>query len=145
MGDIHVGTAGNRSYRATQLRIEGTADFLERKRICNEDLEEARASWHTADENLRKLEQHKDNPQIAEVYGRQENIRNLAEIKVNNLKRRLDALVAEERATRRHKIFVDRVYPNVTISIGGVNQIIRQDMRPSVFALRHGAVQVIPH
>ena len=143
MGDIRVGVVGNRTYRATHLRIEGTPDFLSRKRACNEDLEEARATWHAANENMRRLEVHKDNPQVREVMSHQQSIMNLTEIKIENLKKKLDDLVLEEKSTERHRIFADRMYPNVSVSIGGFTQVIHQDLRDVVFALKSGEIKLV--
>lgn len=143
MGDIRVGAVGNRTYRATQLRIEGTPDFIARKRACNEDLEQARTTWHAAEENVRRLEVHKNNPQVAEVLAHQSSIMNLTEIKIMNLKKKLDDLMLEEDATRRHRIYADRVYPNVTLSIGGASHVVQQDMRDTVFALKGGQLRLV--
>ncbi|MBD5559203.1 MAG: DUF342 domain-containing protein [Clostridia bacterium] len=143
MGDIRVGVAGNRTYRSTHLRIEGTPDFLARKRACNEDLEDARATRKAAEENIRKLEPHKNNPQVAEVLSHQTSIMNLSDIKITNLKKKLDDLILEEKATERHRIFADRMYPNVSVAIGGFALVIHQELRHAVFALRQGEIRMI--
>lgn len=143
MGDIHIGTLGNRTYRASQVRIQQTRDFLERKARCNSELEEARDAWKTADENVARLEAFRDNPQVAEIMSHQESLLNLADIKITNLKMHLNEFSEKERDMETRRIYIKHAFPNSNLGICGSAMVLHQEIKYGVFAFQKGEIKMV--
>lgn len=143
MGDIHIGTLGNRTYRASQVRIQQTRDFTERKARCNADLEEARDAWKSADENVSRLEAFRGNPQVAEILSHQESLLNLADIKITNLKLHLNEYSEKERDMETRRIYINHAFPNSSLGICGSNMVLQNEVRYAVFAFKKGSIKMV--
>lgn len=143
MGDIRIGTLGNRTYRASQIRIQQTRDFLERKARCNADLEEARDAWKSADENVARLDAFRDNPQVAEIVSHQESLLNLADIKITNLKLHLNEFADKERDMETRRIYIKHAFPNGNLGICGSAMVLHQEIKFGVFAYKKGEIKMV--
>lgn len=143
MGDIRIGTLGNRTYRASQIRIQQTRDFMERKSRCNADLEEARDAWKTADENVSRLDAFRDNPQVAEIVSHQESLLNLADIKITNLKLHLNEFSEKERDMETRRIYLKHAFPNSNLGICGSAMVLHQEIKFGVFAYKKGQIKMV--
>lgn len=143
MGDVHIGTLGNRTYRASQVRIQQTRDFQERKARCNADLEEARDAWKSADENVSRLEAFRNTPQVAEILSHQESLLNLADIKITNLKLHLNEYSEKERDMETRRIYVKHAFPNTSLAICGSAMVLQQEIRYGVFAFKKGQIKMV--
>lgn len=136
MGDIRVRAAGNRAYRATTLALEPTEAFLSRKNKCSYELDTVRAEWQSVESGMRPLIEHRDNPRVAEVLARQAALLIELQERISELKAQLDSLEAMERATRHHRIYTSRAYPNVVVRISGRSLKVNSEYFNATFGIR---------
>lgn len=143
MKEIAVTTVGNRSYRATELRIEQTPRFRERMERCAADVEATRESIRVANSNISRLAANQNNPQARTVLQSQRSMLSMAKIKLENLERRLEELTMKAQDVSRGKISADTAHPNVTIAIGDEAIVLQNEARYATFVLRNHVIEMV--
>lgn len=143
MGEIVVTTAGNRSYRATEVRIEQTPRFRERLERCAADLEATKESVRVSNGNISRLVANQNNPQARAALQSQRSMLNMAKIKLENLEKRFEELTIKAHDISRGKITADTAHPNVTIAIGDESMVLQNEVRYATFVLRNHEIEMV--
>lgn len=143
MGEINVTTVGNRSYRATELRIAQTPRFRERLERCAKDLEAARESVRVGNANISRLVANQGNAQVRAALQSQRGMLSIANTKLENLQRRYEELSMKAESVMRGKISVDTGHPNVTIAIGDESLVLQNEVRYATFILRNHEIEMV--
>lgn len=142
MAEICVTTVGNRSYRATEVRIGETPRFRERMERCSKDLETARESIKQANSNIAKLRNSPDNLKVRQAIQSQRAMLNMANMKAENLQRKYDELAHKASEVSRGRISADMAHPNVTIAIGNQSLVLQNEARYATFILRDHEIEM---
>lgn len=142
MAEISANTIGNRSYRATEVRIGQTPRFTERLERCSADLEATKEAIQTAQNNISRLVKVKHDPKAKAALESQRGLVGMSQIKLENLERRYAELEEKARGVARGRISVDTAHPNVTITIGNESMVLQHEARYAVFVLRDHEIEM---
>lgn len=143
MGDIRVTTIGNRSYRATEVRVGVTPKFRERLDRCTNDLKTTRETIKQGKANISKLVGQAGNPKADAALSSQKSLLNMATMKLEKLEAQYEKLSEMVRLTKRRRIYADLAHPNVTITIGEDSTVLRHEAHYAAFVLKNHEIEML--
>ena len=143
MEDIRINTIGNRSYRATDIRIGLTPRFRERLEKCTEELNTTRENIKQVKANISKLLGQIGNPKADAALNSQKSMLNMHTLKLENLEQRYEKLTDKAQKVKRHRIYADTAHPNVTLTIGEESTVLQNEAHYAAFLLRDHEIKMI--
>lgn len=143
MKDIRITTIGNRSYRATEVRIGMTPHFRERLDRCTTDLKTTRETIKQCKTNISKLVGQNGNPKAEAALKSQKSVLNMASLKLEKLEGKYEHLNEKVRGIKRGRIYADLAHPNVTVTIGEDSTVLRHEAHYAAFLLKNHEIEMV--
>lgn len=143
MEDIRINTIGNRSYRATDIRIGMTPQFRSRLERCTAELKTTRENIKQAKANVSKLLGQIGNPKADAALASQKSVLNMHTLKLENLEQKYEKLEEKVKGIKRHRIYADTAHPNVTLSIGEESTVLQHEAHYAAFLLKDHEIKMV--
>lgn len=143
MEDIRINTIGNRSYRATDIRIGMTPNFRNRLDRCTTDLKTTRENIKQTKANISKLLGKIGDPKADAALNSQKSVLNMHTLKLDNLEQKYEQLTEKVQKMKRHRIYADLAHPNVTLSIGDESTVLQHEAHYAAFLLKDHEIEMV--